>query len=349
MKQLSLISDPYNRSVDMLCRWLGGNFAVRVLSSDDVARTDPDPFVFVNIDANKLIRANNLKRWLWRRPKHGAAVFAVDRGSWLQAVRAYSIGATDILVRPFTGLELLAALLRDNKFRRSDPEDHQGGVSKCVTALQDLFVSASEGMPLDTRAIADAGRSMIEHIEKYGFAEWVRAVHDHHGPTYQHCLLVAGAAAAFAKQLEFNRTDLNRVAVAGLLHDVGKAKIPVAILEKPMVLDAAEMAEVQRHVMLGYEALRATPDLHPEMLDVVLHHHEFLDGSGYPQGLQGNEISDLTRIVTITDIFGALIERRAYRGPLSGEEAYQILVDMGGKLDRDLVRAFKQLSRVRLV
>jgi HD-GYP domain-containing protein (c-di-GMP phosphodiesterase class II) len=66
-----------------------------------------------------------------------------------------------------------------------------------------------------------------------------------------------------------------------------------------------------------------------------------LDGSGYPHGLMANEISDLVRIMTISDIFGALIERRSYKPPLSGDAAYQILTDMGPKLDVDLVRAFR--------
>lgn len=347
MKQLSFIADAHNRSPDIYRR-LAESFAVRVLSSDDIAGTDPDPFVFVNIDANKLVRADYLKRWLRRRPRGGAAVFAVDRGSRLQTVRAYSVGATNVLARPIIIQELLKALLLGNSSAASASGGNHDGIVKCVSVLQGLFLSASLGIPLDTQAIADAGKSIIEHIEEYGFAEWVQAVHAHHEPTYRHCLVVSGAAAAFARQLEFNRTDLNRVAVAGLLHDVGKAKIPVAILEKPAALDADEMTQVQRHVILGYEALRTTPDLHPEMLDVVLHHHEHLDGSGYPHGLQGGEISDLTRIVTIADIFGALIERRAYREPMPSEDAYQILLDMDCKLDRDLVRAFRPFSRVQM-
>jgi HD-GYP domain-containing protein (c-di-GMP phosphodiesterase class II) len=78
----------------------------------------------------------------------------------------------------------------------------------------------------------------------------------------------------------------------------------------------------------------------------VVHHHELLDGSGYPHGLKGNEISDLVRIMTISDIFGALIERRSYKPPLSSEAAFQILVDMGPKLDMDLVRAFRFAAKL---
>jgi HD-GYP domain-containing protein (c-di-GMP phosphodiesterase class II) len=75
----------------------------------------------------------------------------------------------------------------------------------------------------------------------------------------------------------------------------------------------------------------------------------YLDGSGYPHGLQANEISDLVRIMTISDIFAALIERRSYKAPMSGEDAYQILVDMGPKLDKELVREFRFASTLKVV
>jgi len=103
---------------------------------------------------------------------------------------------------------------------------------------------------------------------------------------------------------------------------------------------------MRKHPEYGFDALKAAGSVPSEMLDIVLHHHEMLDGSGYPHGLQDHEISDLVRLMTISDVFGALIERRSYRPPLSGEAAYQILLDMGPRLDRHLVRAFKFASRV---
>jgi HD-GYP domain-containing protein (c-di-GMP phosphodiesterase class II) len=126
-----------------------------------------------------------------------------------------------------------------------------------------------------------------------------------------------------------------------MLHDIGKAGIPLAILEKPGRLNESEMAVMRKHPQYGLDALGTASMLPPEMLDIVVHHHEFLDGSGYPHGLQGSEISDLVRMMTISDVFAALIERRSYKPLLSGDAAYQILLDMGPKLDRDLVRAFK--------
>jgi HD-GYP domain-containing protein (c-di-GMP phosphodiesterase class II) len=100
------------------------------------------------------------------------------------------------------------------------------------------------------------------------------------------------------------------------------------------------------HPQLGVEALASVPGLPADMLDMVLHHHEYLDGSGYPHGLQAGEIADLVRMVTIADVFGALVERRAYKAPLSSEAAYEVLLDMGPKLDKDLVREFRAVARL---
>jgi HD-GYP domain-containing protein (c-di-GMP phosphodiesterase class II) len=130
-----------------------------------------------------------------------------------------------------------------------------------------------------------------------------------------------------------------------MLHDIGKARIPLAILEKPGPLDESEMALMRRHPEYGLEALGDNSAVAPEMRDIIVHHHELLDGSGYPHGLKGNEICDLVRIMTIADIFAALVERRSYKPPFSSEAAYQILLDMGPRLDKDLVRAFKFVSR----
>ena len=168
----------------------------------------------------------------------------------------------------------------------------------------------------------------------------------HHSQTYQHCLLVTGVAAAFGQQIGLGEADRRRLSHAGMLHDIGKARIPLAILEKPGPLDPDEWAVMRKHPEYGRDALDTASDLSAEMLDIVVHHHEYLDGSGYPHRLQGKEISDFVRIMTISDVFGALIERRSYKPPLSADAAYQILLDMGPKLDRDLVRAFKPVSHL---
>jgi HD-GYP domain-containing protein (c-di-GMP phosphodiesterase class II) len=132
------------------------------------------------------------------------------------------------------------------------------------------------------------------------------------------------------------------------MHDIGKARVPVSILEKPGPLDAGEMEVIERHPVFGWEAIRATPGISTEILAAVRHHHEYLDGSGYPDGLAGPAIADFVRLMTIADIFGALIERRSYKAALSTDAAYQILKEMGPKLDGDLVRDFRKISEIQL-
>ena len=127
-------------------------------------------------------------------------------------------------------------------------------------------------------------------------------------------------------------------------HDVGKAFIPTAILDKPGALTEEEIAEMREHPRRGYEALAAQGSFPPEMLDVVLHHHEMLDGSGYPNGLSGSQISDIVRLTTIVDIYAALVEKRAYRLPFTHARAFGIMESMGAKLDQQLLQAFRPVA-----
>jgi len=211
-------------------------------------------------------------------------------------------------------------------------------------ALQNIFSASCLGGAVDSDEINSAGAAVISQIGSRGLGNWITNVRKHHSQTYQHSLLVTGLAVAFAQQLGASHNDRLRLSFAGLLHDIGKARIPTSILEKPGLLNQAERAVMQTHPQLGKDALSTAVGVDAAMLDMVLHHHEYLDGSGYPDGLQGQKISDFVRIVTVADIFGALIERRSYKAPTCSETAYQHLVDMGPKLDADLVREFRPVA-----
>jgi HD-GYP domain-containing protein (c-di-GMP phosphodiesterase class II) len=104
------------------------------------------------------------------------------------------------------------------------------------------------------------------------------------------------------------------------------------------------MDEIRKHPRLGFEALAAQGGFPPEMLDVVLHHHEFLDGTGYPDGLTSAQISDIVRLITIVDIHAALVEKRSYRMPFTHAKAFAMMEEMGGKLDRQLLQAFRPVA-----
>jgi putative nucleotidyltransferase with HDIG domain len=217
-------------------------------------------------------------------------------------------------------------------------------VCAAIDTLQNIFSSACLGEQLDAPSINSAGEAVVSQLEAQGLAAWIETVRTHHSATYQHCLLVTGLAVAFGQQIRVSRADRQRLSFAGMLHDIGKARIPLVILEKPGRLTDDEMEVMKKHPQFGFDALQTVSGLPAEMLDMVVHHHEYLDGSGYPHGLSASEISDLVRMITIADIFGALIERRPYRPPMSGTAAYNILLDMGPKLDKDLVREFRPVA-----
>jgi HD-GYP domain-containing protein (c-di-GMP phosphodiesterase class II) len=143
------------------------------------------------------------------------------------------------------------------------------------------------------------------------------------------------------------RADVQRLYSAAMFHDIGKAVIPVALLDKPGHLDGSERALVETHPAAGYDVLKGTAGVSSEVLDAVRHHHEYLDGSGYPDALGDASITDTVRILTISDIFAALIEDRRYRPAMARQTAYDIICSMHGKLEAPLVAAFKPVALSR--
>ena len=206
-----------------------------------------------------------------------------------------------------------------------------------------LFEAAAEGRPI-TAAEADAGtENILAAVSECGIRTWLEVIERHDQQLYQHSLSVAGYAAAFGAGLRLARADQTRLARAALLQDLGTAKIPLEILNKPGRLTDHEMAVMRTHPAIGADLLDAQGGFDTATLDVIRHHHEMLDGSGYPAGLAGSAIPDLVRLVTICDIHSALTERRAYRDPLPHRDAHDLMLGMIPKLDAHLLRAFERV------
>ncbi|KMO27981.1 HD-GYP domain-containing protein [Methylobacterium aquaticum] len=214
------------------------------------------------------------------------------------------------------------------------------GVARAGEALSGLMAETRAGQPIRMGAVEAGLGPILTAVQEGGLARWLDTVWTHDDATYQHCLLVAGLAAQFAVHLGFRHEDQFRFVRAALIHDVGKARIPLEILNKPGRLDADELAVMRTHAALGYEVLRAGGERDPITLSAVRHHHEMLDGSGYPDGLAGGQIGDMVRLLTICDIYAALTERRPYKSPMPMAEAMGILASMEGKLETRLVLSF---------
>ncbi|MBB2961909.1 putative nucleotidyltransferase with HDIG domain [Methylobacterium sp. R2-1] len=213
------------------------------------------------------------------------------------------------------------------------------GVARAGRLLEDMFHTAEAGA-VNIAAVEDALEPVLNAIQEGGLTRWLDVVWEHDDTTFQHCLLVAGLTTAFSQSLGLSRTDQHQMARGALVHDVGKAQIPLAILNKPGKLEADEMAVMRTHAALGYGILKSSGNCDPVALAVTRHHHEMLDGSGYPDRLSSDAIADPIRLLTICDIYAALIERRPYKAPYSSADAMRVLEGMGGKLEGALVQAF---------
>jgi putative nucleotidyltransferase with HDIG domain len=286
-----------------------------------------------------------LRRLLAGPIRAATRIFAIDGNERSLVVQAYSLGATDVVFTPFSGRVLRARLPRDGKTARSP---RAPAVADCASALDAMFADlAVGGRGLDLQRAHDTTNQIVGSVAAIGLTAWIDDVRRHHQGTFQHCLLVAGLAVDFGMSLKFTGPDLLTLGLAATLHDIGKAAISLDILDKPGSLDTAERAIVERHPTIGYESVKCLDGLPTDVRDAVRDHHEMLDGSGYPRGLRGSEIGDLTRMVTIADVFAALIERRAYAPPMPRPDAFRILRELGGKLEQPLVTAFEPTALMR--
>jgi putative nucleotidyltransferase with HDIG domain len=274
-------------------------------------------------------------------------IFVIDHKERLCAAQAYALGATHVLFNPVYQQSLLAALSDSAKSRDLATDAEQGAratASEGAASFASMFSAVSNGQQIDIAEPKHAASAISDAIAERGFSHWLETVRRHHEGTYQHCLLVTGTVTAFGLNLGLSKVDMERLYTAAMFHDIGKAKIPLVVLDKPGRLDDHERALIETHPAAGYEALKGTPGISSEILDAVRHHHEYLDGSGYPDGLGGDDISDIVRILTISDIFAALIEYRRYKPTLPRAEAYRILCGMRGRLEIPLVTAFKDVA-----
>ncbi|MDR3466257.1 MAG: HD domain-containing protein [Xanthobacteraceae bacterium] len=291
-----------------------------------------------------------LKRLLPAMKSARRRIFLVDRQAHRSLVQAYALGATCVLPGR-TGEQDLLAQLADLQQTGAEvaeaPVDARTAAAAGATALAAMFSSALTGDPVDVAATDAAAGGIADSIAGEGLSVWLDTVRRHHESTYQHCLLVTGIAVDFGLSLGMTRPDIERLYSAAMFHDIGKAHIPLAVLDKPGKLDDHERALIETHPAAGWRILRDTAGISPEVLDAVRHHHEYLDGSGYPDALCAENITDVVRILTISDVFAALVERRSYRPPLPRGEAYDIISGMCGKLERSLVRAFRDVALKR--
>jgi putative nucleotidyltransferase with HDIG domain len=158
--------------------------------------------------------------------------------------------------------------------------------------------------------------------------------------TFLHSISVSALMAQFARYLKLDTETIELLGMCGLLHDIGKMNVPDDILSKEGKLTDSELQLMRNHPALGHAILSNGGDMPDVVLDVCLHHHERLDGKGYPNGLAGDEISLPVRISSICDVYEAITSTRPYKRAWKQSDAIAWMLERQGQFDRPLLREF---------
>ena len=159
--------------------------------------------------------------------------------------------------------------------------------------------------------------------------------------TYMHSVAVCALMIALSKQLGLSEQETRRAGIAGLLHDLGKALMPMEVLNKPGKLTDEEFAIIKKHPAEGHRLLLGNSGADEMMLDVVLHHHEKIDGTGYPKGLKGEEISLFAKMGAVCDVYDAITSNRPYKAGWPPSESLRKMAEWAkGHFDQRVFQAF---------
>lgn len=211
------------------------------------------------------------------------------------------------------------------RFSSSPIKDELGKVTRMVEVISDVTNRRRE-----EKESARLSRALAASFQ--GITESLSDLAESRDPyTAGHSKHVAKLAVMAGKEMGLSEDDLQGLRISAILHDIGKAIIPAAILNKPGSLSEHEWGLIKAHPTTAYETLRHIPFPWP-VADVVYQHHERLDGSGYPQGLKGNQIHMWARIITVADILDAITSHRPYRKSLPRQMALDELVMGRGTL-----------------
>jgi putative nucleotidyltransferase with HDIG domain len=214
--------------------------------------------------------------------------------------------------------------------------------AKAKKAVTELYKEARMGKAIRVDAVAPLVDEINDSIDRNAGAllsiARLKSIDDY---TYMHSVAVCALMTALGKQMHLDREEIQQLGLAGLLHDVGKMGIPLDILNKPGKLTDEEFAEVKKHPLQGWDILKKSKVQDEIALDVALHHHEKMDGSGYPENLNENSISLHARMGAVCDVYDAVTSDRCYKAGWSPADAIKRMAEWRvGHFDETVFKAF---------
>ena len=223
-------------------------------------------------------------------------------------------------------------------------QEYKRAMNLCIgarDAVMEMFTDARMGKALDFERAEDLVEGIAQSVRRHPDALISLArLKQANEYTYMHSVAVAALMTSLAREMGLNDEQVRDAGLAGLLHDIGKMTVPQEVLDKPGKLNDDEFASIRKHPEAGYQILRRAGKVSDAVLDVSLHHHEKVDGSGYPHHLQGDQISLLAKMGAVCDVYDAITSARAYKPGWDPAESIRKMAEWRGHFDWDVFQAF---------
>lgn len=214
-------------------------------------------------------------------------------------------------------------------------------ISSSKSTVMHMFSEARMGKAVDVKDAADLVDEITSSVSRNADAlislARLKTTDDY---TYMHSVAVCAMMISLAQQLGMSREQAKQAGMAGLLHDVGKVSVPLDILNKPDRLTEEEFASVRSHTVAGHSILQQLDGIGQAALDVSLHHHEKIDGSGYPYNLKGDQISIMAKMGAVCDVYDAITSNRPYKAGWDPARSIRHMANSAGHFDASTIEAF---------
>jgi putative nucleotidyltransferase with HDIG domain len=239
---------------------------------------------------------------------------------------------------------LKAAKVHAPPLNCSMEDEVQRAVKLCVRskeAVISMFADARMGQALHFEQAEDLVNNIADSVLRHPNALISLArLKNADEYTYMHSVAVCALMIALARQLGLDEDSTREAGLAGLLHDIGKMAVPDAVLNKPGKLTDAEFTSVRKHPEAGARMLEKSQQVSDQVIDVCLHHHEKIDGSGYPDHLNGDTISLFARMGAVCDVYDAITSNRPYKKGWDPAESIRKMAEWTGHFDPQVFQAF---------
>jgi len=214
-------------------------------------------------------------------------------------------------------------------------------VNKSKRAVMSLFNEARLGKAVDAEQclplVEEVASSVVRNPSALISLARLKTKDDY---TYMHSVAVCALMVSLARQLGLDEATTREAGLAGLLHDVGKMAMPLDVLNKPGALTDAEFVIMKGHPTRGYEMLKDGAAVPASALDVALHHHEKMDGTGYPGKLAGEQITLMSRMGAVCDVYDAITSNRPYKSAWDPASSLARMAQWNGHFDPRIFQAF---------